>query len=171
MACGDNHNDGLFEMFDPEDLDLLTRFHPLNNSALLQPSIPPQIPSPSCVIDNSDSDKCSSGSTITNALENNNHKPDIYNNVTRTSFGRGRRKDDSSEGPDDDFIARQIREHVGSDHRESNSGSGSNSQGSKTKTLKDELKSIKMMGVATHGDTAFDRPKPRARGRGTRVKQ
>ena len=41
MACGGDMNDpGIaFDKFDPEDLDLLTRFHPLNNSAVLQSKI------------------------------------------------------------------------------------------------------------------------------------
>ena len=113
-----------------------------------------------------ESEKCSSGSTMTNNNNYNSDKPDVYSNVSRTSFGRGRKKN-VADSPDEDFIAGQIRELKNK--------SGSQSQGSQTKTLVSNKGDTNpgvsmMMGVANNGECVpTNRLKPRARGRGLRI--
>ena len=157
---------------DPHDLDLLTRFHPLNKF----PSCENAMSSESFVEEVKTKQPCEDFINSDNSSKVNEFMVEREvvasggGSSKKTSKGRGQKPRVQE---DEDFIARQIRECIGSGHKGSGAFSGGNSSkntvGSGTGDIdrphKEKSVSLEMTGVA-HAQTNVGRKVARGRGRG-----
>lgn len=157
---------------DPHDLDLLTRFHPLNKF----PSYENAMSSESFVEEVKTKQPCEDFINSDNSSKVNEFMVEREvvasggGSSKKTSKGRGQKPRVQE---DEDFIARQIRECIGSGHKGSGAFSGGNSSkntvGSDTGDIdrprKEKSVSLEMTGVA-HAQTNVGRKVARGRGRG-----
>jgi len=152
---------------DPHDLDLLTRFHPLN-----------KFPSHEFAKKSSDFNfnlnveetKPNQQYDVKKSESQSTFNESMVEEVGVASSGGGSSKKRTSKGrgqklriqEDDDFIARQIRECIGSDHK----GSGVFSGGNGSKTTPDRPSKEKTVGIGMAGVAHSNVGRKVARGRG-----
>jgi len=159
---------------DPHDLDLLTRFHPLNKF----PSYENAMSSESFVEEVKTKQPCEDFINSDNSSKVNEFMVEREvvasggGSSKKTSKGRGQKPRVQE---DEDFIARQIRECIGSGHKGSGAFSGENSSKNNANVSsgtddidrpnKEKSVSLEMAGVA-HAQTNVGRKVARGRGRG-----
>ena len=93
---------------DPEDLDMLTRFHPLNETSRLARVIDKRSSFPA-------TDKVATSMSASSL--GHGEEGGSCTKSTKRGMGRGRGRSKASIHEDDTFIARQIEEYLGSDKR------------------------------------------------------